>query len=280
MYGLLINDNEITGLTGVIKEFYDLDLNGHAVSAFKHRIGESMSLHGIPTVEDLISRIKKDENFFHIFMKEIAMIETEAFRDSYIWRIIRFDILKDLYEKVKDRIRIWVPGCSTGDELYTLAIILKESYLLDKVDVIASSMSEKCIEQIKSGFFSAKKIELNLANYQRYKGKSDFSEYYTTSATRTMWDTRLIENVKFLKPYSLFKDPPQNVNLIIFRNRMLYYNSALQQKALDILYNSLVPEGFLILGAKETILNFQIKHKFTTVNEGESIYKKKTGYSG
>lgn len=279
MYGLLIKDNEIAELTGVINEVYNIDLSGHAISAFKHRVGESMRLHGLHSVDDLISRIKRDENFYQVFLKEISMIETEAFRDSYIWRIIQFDILKDLYEKVKDKIRIWVPGCSTGDELYTLAIVLKESCLHDKVEVIASSMSDKCIEQIKSGIFNPKKVEINLANYQRYKGKCDFNEYFTTTATKTMWDTRLIENVKFIKPYSLFKDPPQNVNLIIFRNRLLYYNSSLEQKALDILYNSLVPDGFLILGAKETILNFQIKHKFTTVNECESIYKKKISYS-
>lgn len=276
MYEFLINDNEINGLTGVINEIYHLDLNGHSVSAFKHRIGESLRLHGIPSIEELILRIRRDENFFQVFLKEIAMIETEAFRDSYIWRIIRFDILKDLHEKVKEKIKIWVPGCTTGDELYTLAIILKESCLHDKVEVLASSISEKCIEQIKSGIFNPKKIEVNIANYQRYKGKCDFNEYFTTTATKTMWDTSLIENVKFLKPYSLFNDPPQKVNLIIFRNRMLYYNISLQQKAFDILYNSLAPDGFLILGAKETILNFQIKHKFTTVNECESIYKKKT----
>lgn len=275
MQGILIDHNDIVQLIAAVKNRYGYDFGDYAVSSFKHRIGESMRLHSVLTIEEFISRLEREETFYEIFLKEVAISETEAFRDSYIWRIIRFEILKNLFEKNHEKIRIWMPGCATGDELYSLAIILHESCLHEKVEVLASSISMRCIEQIKTGLFHPKKLETNLANYQRFKGKNDFTTYYTHSATKTQWDTGLIKNVRFLKPMSLFREPPNNVHLIIYRNRMLYYNNNMQQKVLDTLYHSLVPDGFLIIGTKETILNFPVKHKFTVVNELESIYKKK-----
>ncbi|MBI5218632.1 MAG: protein-glutamate O-methyltransferase CheR [Bacteroidia bacterium] len=274
MYGFELNNDAVFTLISVIKENYSCDFSEYSITSFKHRLSEVIRNHSLQTIDELIYRVSGDTSFFDFFLKEISVSETEAFRDTVIWRIIRFDIIKNLYEKIKTKIRIWLPGCTTGEELFSLVIILKENYFLDKVEIMASSISSKCIEQIKAGVFSIKKGEINLANYLRYKGKSDFKTYYSVTANKATWDTGLIENVEFLKPMSLFNDPPENIHLILFRNSMIYYNYNLQNKVLRILHKSLTSDGYLILGAKETLGNFDIKDKFSVVNEKESIYKK------
>ncbi len=274
MHGILMENKDIEQIIAAVKSRYGFDFSNFAITSFKHRVGESLRLHNIFSIEEFTTRLISEETFFEIFLKEASVTETEAFRDSGIWRILRFEILKNLFEKHLEKIRIWIPGCTTGDELFTLAIILQESCLSEKVEVLASSMSMRCIEQIKTGLFNPKKVDTNIANYQRYMGKNDFQTYYSHSAIKTQWDTKLLKDIKFLKPLSLFKDPPKGIHIILFRNRMLFYNNLMQQKIFETLSQSLSAEGYLILGAKETILNFPIKHKFTVVNELESIYKK------
>ena len=274
MYGFDLTDQDLNKLTFRIKELCDVDYSNFAKSAFRISLSSFMQSHAIYSIDELVFRLAKEPLLAEFMIKDLAVEDSEAFRDTLVWKIIRFDIIKELYEKREEKLRIWVPGCTTGDELYSLCILLKENFFMDKVELMASSISEKYIEQIKIGLFSIKKCEINQANYLRYKGKADFKTYYTVSGNKAHWDTSLIEHVKFLPARTLFKAPPENIQFIFFRNRMLYYNYHLQLQILNTFHKCLSNDGFLILGAKETLSNFNMKAKFSIVNENESVYKK------
>lgn len=274
MYGFELSTSDINRLITAVREVHSYDLSGYVVSPLRQRISEIMKQHAIFSFEELLYRINHEPLFFDTFMKDIAIPETEAFRDSVIWKIIQFDIIKDLYEKISEKIRIWVPASSSGDELFSLLVLLKESCMYEKVHVMTSSLSNKNVENIKTGYFNPKKIEINTANYERFNGKTNLSDYFTVSGTKALWNQSLLSDVEFLKPMSLFRNPPDNIHLILFRNKLIYYNLGFQQKVLSTLHRSLAPEGILILGVKESLNHFTYKDKFTVINEKESIYKK------
>lgn len=274
MYGFNFTDQELSKLKYNIKELCGVDYSNYSKSAFRISLNSFMQQHAVFSIDELLFKLTKEPLFSEFLIRDIANEDTEAFRDTLVWKIIRFDILKDLYEKREEKIRIWVPGCTSGDELYSLNILIKENYFTDKVEIFASSISQKLIDQIKTGTFSIKKCEINQANYLRYKGKCDFKNYYTINGNKAQWDTSLIEKVKFLTPGAMFKSPPENIQFIFYRNRMLYFNYNLQLQILNTFHKCLSNEGFLILGAKETLGNFSMKEKFSVINENESVYKK------
>jgi len=171
--------------------------------------------------------------------------------------------------------KIWFPEVSSGDELFSVAIILKCLNLLNNVQLIASSISELDIEKTKKGIFDPKKIEVNDANYKRIFSEGNLTDFYKVDGDKAYWDTSLIENTKFIKQNIIFDDYPKGVKLVLFRNQMIYYNQILQERFIKIIYNSLVPGGHFIIGNNEKIDYWNSEKDYTLVNKDESIYKKK-----
>jgi chemotaxis protein methyltransferase CheR len=173
------------------------------------------------------------------------------------------------------KLRVWLPSCVSGDELYTLMIVLKESGWLDHAEITASALSERSIDIIKTGLLKMNKIEVSKDNYQRFQGRSSLTEYYSMRSEEAYRDPELVKDVKFFIQDLDFSNSPKPFDLIIFRNQMLYYNQTLQDKIAAILYNSLVPGGYLVTGTRER-LTLSDEHKvLKLVSEHESIYRKK-----
>jgi len=172
--------------------------------------------------------------------------------------------------------KLWVASFDSGEELYSLAIILKEAGFLSEVQLYASVISDKAIEKIKSGRIDAKELEVNDANYLRFIGKKNFSDYYYNENGQIVLDTSLVQGVNFVKLNTLYDNAPGGIKLILFRNQMIYYNQILQDKVLYQLSNSVVPGGYLSIGVKETLENTNSSNKFTVFNDLDKIYKKKT----
>ena len=147
--------------------------------------------------------------------------------------------------------------------------------MLDKVQIISSSISDKSIEFIKEGSCELKKVEVSVENYVRFKGDKDFSDYYRFDKYFAFRDTSLIKDVEFVKQNINFDNSPMNIKLILFRNSLIYFNPSLQEKILKIMYNSLSATGYLILGIKEKIKNMNSSSGFEPVNELEGVYKRK-----
>lgn len=269
-----IGIRDVRQVVDIVQNQYGIDLKDYSLTSFKRRLKIIINNHSLRDADNLIDYLKKDDVFFQFFLKDLHVPDTELFRDPSVWRAIRFQVIKELYETSKRRLKIWLPGCTSGEELFSLLILLKESYLLDKVDVIATSISEKWITKIKTGSFDLKKLEINKANYIRLKGQADFSKYYEIKNATGYWDLNLLQNVQFLENKNILADSPKGVSLTIFRNRLIYYNSSLQDKVIEKLHKSISIGGFLVVGIKETLRSRGVKPKFKLVNDTEKIYKK------
>jgi chemotaxis protein methyltransferase CheR len=266
---------ETRNVIKTILETYGYDFRDYALTSFKRRLDQVIMNNGFKDADGLISRLTSNKDYFDIFLNEITPETTEMFRDPSLWRTVRDEILPDLL-KGTTKPKLWVAAFDSGEELYSLAIILKESGILSDVQIYASAISDKAIDKIKNGRIDAKELEVNDANYFRFNGKRNFSDYYKIDNGQTILDPNLIHGVNFIKLNTVYDNVPGGIKLILFRNQMIYYNQLLQDKVLLQLTNSVVPGGYLALGVKETLDNTNASNKFTVFNDLEKIYKKKT----
>jgi chemotaxis protein methyltransferase CheR len=266
---------DIREIIRVVKSEYDYDFGNYSLTSFKQRLERLMALYGIGTIEALAEKLKKENNFFDTFLHTITVSSTEMFRDPSLWRWLREEYLPKVIDNFPGKFKIWLPACVSGGELYSLAILLSESGLLDKVQIIASCLSMQSIEEIKTGSYDQKKTEISEENYKRFNGTRQLSDYYKTDRTGITRDTSLISQVEFKKLNINFDNAPQNVRLILFRNSMIYYHPAQQDKILRILYNSLSASGHLVIGIREKLSGMTPGRDFEVANEIECVYRKR-----
>ena len=257
-----------------LQDVYNYDFKNYALTFFKRRVEKVILDHNLKDAEGFINKVEIDRAFFEIFLQDMCVENTEMFRDPSLWRVFKEDIFPKNVQDVAS-FKIWFPEVSSGEELYSTAIILKKLNLHKNVQFIASSISELDIEKTKKGFFDYKKAEVNDANFKRVFSESELSDFYTIENDSAHWDTSLIENTKFIKQNIIFDDYPKGIKLILFRNQMIYYNQILQERFMKIIYNCLVPGGHLIIGNNEKIEYWNSDKDYTLINEAESIYKKK-----
>jgi chemotaxis protein methyltransferase CheR len=266
---------DIRELIKFVKGYYDYDFSDFALTSFKHKLERILIKNNLSSRESLIKKLKNNTGFFDIFLHEISVPSTEMFRDPSLWRWLRDDLFSAVTERTLNNFKIWLPNSVSGGELYSLAILLKEINLLDKVEVISSSLSDKSIEYIKEGICDLKKIEISKENYIRFKGAGDFSDYFKLDRYYAIRDISLIKNVVFKKQSINFDNSPTNVKLILFRNSLIYFNPSLQNKILDMMYDKLSATGHLIVGIKEEISSSGSASIFEAVNKSEGIFKKR-----
>ncbi len=266
---------DIRELIRVIKTEFDYDFANYALTSFKQRLERMMAIYGFGSLESLVGKLKNDETFFDIFLHEITVPSTEMFRDPSLWRWLREELFAHAMDKFPGKFKIWLPSCVSGGELYSLAILLDESGLLEKVQIISSCLSSKSAENIKRGIYDAKKLEFSEENYKRFNGSKHLSDYYKTDKGNIYWNTSLISQVEFKKLNINFDTAPQNVRLILFRNSMIYYYPTQQERVLRILYQSLSASGHLVIGIREKITAMSPGRDFEVVNETECVYRKR-----
>ncbi len=268
---------DIREIIRLIKSQYNYDLSNLALTSFKLRLEKVIARNGLKNPESLFRKLNDEPEYFDTFLEEIAVPSTEMFRDPSIWRWLREEYFSQLSENQLLNYKIWFPYVVSGSELISLAIVLKEMDLLNKVQIYATCFSEKSIERIKTGEYSLKKIETSNENYIRINGPYELSKYYSMQKYNVKRDLSLIKDVQFIKDDINYTRSPMNVKLILYRNALIYYNPSMQERILEKLHNSLSATGYLILGIRERIRAFNSNIKgFELFNENESIYKRKS----
>ena len=266
-----IGIREIRQLTGFIKEKYGVDYSEYALTSFKRRV-EGFLIANKYSMDMLLKKLESKEYLDH-FAGRIAVGATELFRDPTFWILLKnnylTNILKD-YPKVK----IWLPFCASGEEYYSLAIMLKESGWADRAEIFVSSMSNETLEAIQRGWMDSEKLEIGTKNYSRFQGTGQLTDYFKKPGSDIAFDKSLLVNTKFFKEGLEFAYEIPHMHLILFRNQLIYFNPNLQHKVCDILANKLTPKGLLALGILEE-LDLTINSRFTVLNKSESIYQRK-----
>ena len=265
---------ETRKIVSLIKEKYDYDFHDFALTTFKRRITKAINLSNFNNADDFINRLGEDKRIFDRVLETLLIDETEMFRDPSLWRELRDRYFKDIIAKNRET-KIWMIHATSGDELFTLGIVLKEMGILDKAKIIVTCLSDSRIERIKNGGgYELKKIEVGEANYKRYSEKNDLKDYCTIKNNKVYLDQSLIKNVEFVK-HNLVQDELLTGFKIIFcRNIFLYFNQTLQERMSSAIYDSLMSGGYLILGGKETLDSCSVGKRLKTLNAEERIYKK------
>lgn len=268
-----IEISDLRRITELVKEQYRYDFTNYAMSSFRRRILRIMELYKFGSADLLIKRLKDDKSFFDEFIAEITVNVTEMFRDPPFWRELRENVIPNILLN-HNTISIWHAGCSSGEEVFSMAILLKELGILDKAKIIATDIDKVILEKAKKGHYSMKNMELNEKNYIRFEGKNNFKDYFKEENGKAVMDKSLIQNVSF-REHDLVQGVVFNkFDLILCRNVMIYFNQNLQNEVLKKHHESLFKYGYLVIGSKESLIWCEIANKFIVVNNEEKIYKK------
>lgn len=264
---------DIRRLTETIRDRYGYDFTNYAMSSFKRRVLRIVELYKFSSMEALIRKISEDKPFFEEFISEITVNVTEMFRDPPFWRELRDKIIPNILLN-HNKISIWHAGCSSGEEVYSMAVLLKEMDILDRAKIIATDIDEVIIEKAQSGIYTVKNMELNEKNYIRFRGTKKFPDYFEVKNGQAYMDKDLVKDVSYRK-HDLVKGIVFNkFDLVLCRNVMIYFNQTLQNDVLKKLHESIFKYGYLAIGSKESLIWCEIANKFIVVNNEEKIYKK------
>jgi len=268
-----IQDIEVQLLLEAIWLKYGYDYRNYARAHIKRRILHRLSISEIDSISELQSRILYDSSFFEKILHDFSINVTEIFRDPYFYLAVRKEVVPIL--KTYPFIKIWHAGCSSGQEVYSMAILLKEESLYSKAQIYATDINETMIEKAKQGIYPIDLMKDYTANYQKAGGQHSFAEYYTAKYDSVIFNQSLKKQIIFADHNLVTDSVFGEMNMIVCRNVLIYFNRELQNRVIKLFYDSLVPGGFLCLGAKESLRFSDYFDCFESLVKGEKIYKKR-----
>lgn len=263
---------EIELLLEGIYRHYGFDFRNYAFSSIRRRIWHRMKAEKIESVTSLLNRILHEPQMMEKLYLDFSINVTEMFRDPSFFHSIRCNVIPILSELPS--IRIWHAGCSTGEEAFSMAILLYEAGVYHKTKIYATDMNNHVIQKAKLAQFPLKKMKEYTNNYVNSEGLNDFSKYYTVKGENAVFNKELAKNIIFAQ-HNLVTDGSFNeFHLIVCRNVLIYFDRQLQARVHDLFLNSLSSKGFLALGNREG-LSFSKKDKYYTVfDEDEKIFRR------
>jgi len=268
-----LKDIEIDCLLEAIYQCYGYDFKNYARASLTRRIEGCMAEAQVEHISALIPKILHDRNFFNKYLNYMSVTVTEMFRDPDMFKGIREQVIPKL--KTYPRINIWHAGCATGEEVYSMAILLEEEGLLAKTQIYATDYNNKSLEIAKAGIYSAKNMQQYTKNYIRSGGKASFSDYYWANYDSVKMSSKLQENITFAHHNLICDQVFAEMNLVLCRNVLIYFDKTLQSRVLGVLADSIVSRGFLVLGDQETLRFSSVEKEFEVYSEEVKIFRKR-----
>lgn len=267
----MIEDRELEILINEVYENYGYDFSGYSMASFKRRVDRLYQLDGFTNFKSFLEKIIDDTDYFSHMVEEITVNITEMFRDPHFYKVLRTEILPVL--ATKPFIRLWHAGCSTGEEVYSMAILLKEANLLEKSLLYATDISPMVLDVARKGVFPLRMMKQYSENYMASGGRKDFSHYYTANYGLAKFGEDLSSRMVFSQ-HNLVSDRSFNeFDLILCRNVLIYFDKDLQERAFHLFDDSLSKLGYLALGTKETIKYTSMQKRYKQF-EKEKIWRK------
>ena len=263
---------EIDLLLETVFRRYGYDFRGYARASIDRRVRQLLSSSGCTTVAELIPKVLNDAEFFSRPVRNFSIPVTEMFRDPAVYRAVREKVVPLL--RTWPHFKIWHAGCATGEEVYSLAMLLKEEGLYERATIYATDFNEEALDLAREGIYPIEKIKAATRNYQLAGGKGSLSDYYHAAYDAARMDPALRERVVFsvhnLATDSVFGE----IHLVLCRNVLIYFGRELQNRALWLLTESLVHGGYLCLGTKENLQFTEVHAHFSTLDHAARLYKK------
>ena len=264
---------EIQTFLEAVHQKWGYDFSNYAEASLTRRINYCLSIAGKPTLSEFTKRVAQDERVFNWFLEHFTVNVTEMFRDPPFYKMLREEVLPFL--ATYPRINIWHAGCSTGEEVYSLAILLQEAGLLHRCSIYASDLNPANLEKAHRGIVPISAIRDYTQNYRLSGGTEDFSLYYTAQYEYALIKKSLHEAVHFF-PHNLATDGVfHEFQLVLCRNVLIYFNRELQERVLTLFTDSLAGGGFLALGTKESIAAPALQNQYNVLSRPNKVFRKK-----
>ncbi|MGR3180062.1 MAG: CheR family methyltransferase [Candidatus Anammoxibacter sp.] len=270
----LENENiEVDLLVEAIYKKCGYDFRDYSKASVKRRIQHRLSLSGLKTISDIQHKVLYDDSFLQTLLMDLSINVTEMFRDPSCYLSIRREVVPLL--KTYPFIKIWHAGCSTGEEVYSIVILLKEEGMYDRAQIYATDFNESVVEKAKAGIFPLDHIKAYTSNYQKAGGKESFSNYYTADYDSVIMDKSLKTNIVFAHHNLVTDGVFGEMHLILCRNVLIYFNKSLQSRVFKLFHDSLCNGGFLCIGSKESVRFSDCSDSFEDVVKSDKIYKRR-----
>ncbi|HBP87200.1 MAG TPA: chemotaxis protein CheR [Nitrospiraceae bacterium] len=271
-YGKDLEKMEIDILLEGIRRRYGYDFTHYSYASLKRRLSQARDQAQLTRYTEMLDHLYHDERFFDHFLKHMSIPVTEMFRDPPFYQAIREQIIPLL--KTFPFVKIWHTGCATGEEVYSMVILLHEENFLDRVRIYATDFNKHGLDAAEKAVYPAKNIETYAANYRAAGGRRDFSDYYSSGYDLMKIKDFLKKNITFSYHNLVTDGVFGEMNLIFCRNVLIYFDRTLQDRVLRLFTDSLRHGGFLCLGNRETLNFTSVKSLFEPVESRQKIYKK------
>jgi len=263
---------EIRLLLEAVYEAYHYDFRSYAPASLKRRLGQALGRLGCRTISGMQERILHDPSAFPVLLQYLTVPVSEMFRDPTFYLALRQQVIPRL--RTYPSLKIWIAGCSTGEEVYSFAILLQEEGLLDRTLIYATDINAESLRKAKAGVFELDRIRQFTENHRRAGGLGSLSAHYTAAHGAALFDKALRRNVVF-SDHSLATDSVfAEVQLVSCRNVLIYFNKELQERAVGLFKDALSHKGFLGLGSKESLHFSRHAPAFTEVDREARLYQK------
>ncbi|TCW31769.1 CheR family methyltransferase [Gulbenkiania mobilis] len=264
---------EIRLLIEAIYLKYNHDFRNYSPASLRRRVAYALQQFGCQTVSALQEKVLHDPDAFMRLLQILTIPVSEMFRDPTYFLALRQHVVPML--RTYPSLKVWIAGCSTGEEVYSMAILLHEEGLLERTILYATDINPQSLEKAERGIYSADSVRKFTQNYQKAGGKRAFSDYYTAAYNSAIMDKSLRQNVTFAD-HSLATDSVfSETHFVSCRNVLIYFDRALQDRAFGLFHESLCRRGFLGLGAKETVQFSAYAELFEPVVREDRIFRKK-----
>jgi len=264
---------EISLLLEAVYQKYGYDFREYSEAHIRRRILSRLAMSGLADISHMQSRVLSDETFAAMLLQDLSINVTEMFRDREFYKSLRENVIPIL--QTYPFIKIWHAGCSTGQEAYSMAILLQEEGLYERTTIYATDFNQQVLNRAKEGIYSNQLIKEYTTNYQLSGGKKSFATYYTSHYDNVIMNQSLKKNIVWANHNLVTDSVFAEVHLIICRNVLIYFDKNLQNKVHTLFYNSLINGGILCLGSKESLHYSDMHNAYLDLDKKQRIFKKK-----
>ena len=263
---------EIELLLEGIYQHYGFDFRSYAYASIRRRLWKRIEAEGLSTISALQDRVLHDSDLMERLLLDLSINVTAMFRDPGFYRVFRDVVVPTL--RTYPFIRIWHAGCATGEEVYSMAILLEEEGLYERSRIYATDINEVVLQKAKSGIFPIERMQEYTENYIAAGGKRSFSDYYIAKYDGALFNPGLTKNVVFSQHNLVTDRSFSEFNVILCRNVLIYFDKTLQARVLTLFYDSLAMFGVLSLGSKESLRFSPYEECYEQINGREKVYRK------
>lgn len=266
-------DEELAELLEALYDRYRFDFRNYALPSLRRRISSGLREEGVRSLAEYGERLLADAEVMERFLLLVTVNVTTMFRDPEFYRSFREKVVPLLASR--PFFRVWHAGCSTGEEVYSFTILLKEEGLLERCRIYATDMNDAVLWHARSGIYSAEALREFTTNYLRAGGRGAFSQYYTARYGRVIFQSSLRQNIVFSRHNLATDGSFHQFDVVLCRNVLIYFNNRLAAHVHRLLHDSMVPGGILGLGQRETIGFTPHEADYEPIDAEARLYRKR-----